>query len=281
MFNDASGIAACLDALLLQDYPRELLEIVVVDNGSIPPLTINGCAGTIARIVRCETPGAYAARNAGAKIATGDIFAFTDADCVPDPKWILEGVQALTDAAPTGIVGGDVTILAPSRRNGTSLYQYETGFQQRENIERKGFSATANLLCWRTQFDVVGPFEQSLYSGADREWGWRASKSGFSLTYCERARVATLPRVKLPDAIRQARRIAAGRRQLAARGLTWRGGSALEPHRTGISALKWILGRERLTWWERQRVLAAAVAIRLATAFEHIRLVLGGHAERR
>lgn len=281
VFNDAHGIAACINALLAQDYPRDLLDVIVVDNGSTPPITIDDHAAPIARLVRCEDPGAYAARNAGVRTATGTVLAFTDADCVPDPGWIAAGVRALVDVGPSGLIGGAVAMLPPTKRNGAGLYQYEVGFQQRENIEHKGFGATANLFCWREQFDTVGMFEQTLYSCADREWAWRAAKHGVTISYSDQARVATLPRTTLGGAIRQARRVAAGRRQLAARGLSWAGPLALAPHRGGIVALRWIAGLSQLSWWERLRVSAAAVAIRAATTFENLRLGLGGHAERR
>ncbi len=281
VFNDAHGISACVNALLEQNYPRNLLDVIVVDNGSTPPITIDGRAALIARLVRCDDPGAYAARNAGVRAARGNMLAFTDADCVPDPGWISAGVRALVDVGPSGLIGGAVAMLPPTKRNGIGLYQYEVGFQQRENIEHKGFGATANLFCWREQFDTVGMFEQSLYSCADREWAWRASRHGITISYADQARVATLPRATLGGAIRQARRVAAGRRQLAARGLSWAGPLALAPHRGGIAALTWIAGRNQLSWWERLRISAAAVAIRAATAFENLRLGLGGHAERR
>src|SRR5690606_316459 len=149
--------------------------------------------------------------------ATGDVYAFIDADCRPEISWVAEGVRHLISTAPTGIAGGEVIMLPPSRRNGISLYQYETGFLQRENIERKRFSATANMFCWKHQFELVGGFDSSLFSGADREWGLRASARGFRIEYCPRAQVHTSPRSTLQGAIRQARRVTAGRMQLAAK----------------------------------------------------------------
>ena len=34
------------------------------------------------------------ARNLGIEMATGELLAFTDADCVPEPLWIAKMVQA-------------------------------------------------------------------------------------------------------------------------------------------------------------------------------------------
>lgn len=281
VFNDPRGMTACLAALDQQDYPRDLFDVVIVDNGSCPPLEIEIPPLLSARQVTCATAGAYAARNAGAIAARGDALAFTDADCIPAPTWLTEGAKALVACGPKGIVGGEVAFLPPELRNGTSLYQFETGFQQQENIQTKGFSATANLFCWRGQFDAVGPFDQRLLSGADREWSWRAARHGCRIVFRAEACVYTRTRSTLRAAIRQARRVAAGRRYIAGHGLAWIGADALQPHRSAWNAISWILRRRDLSGWERVRVLAAAVAIRMATLLEYCRLALGGNAERR
>lgn len=280
VYNDPDGIRRMLDALAHQTY--DAMQVVVVDNGSKPPLVELACGHRDLKIVRCPTPGAYAARNAGSREADGDILAFTDADCVPAPNWVEEGVRHLSEDAPAPVVvGGDVLLDPPLRRTGTGLYQYVTGFQQQENIERKGFSATANLFCPADLFRSIGPFEERLFSGADREWSWRAIRRGVRLVHASSAVVRTTPRTTLAGAIRQARRVAAGRRHLDVLGLTWLGPDALRPHRSLPGAILWILTRTELSAAERARVLAAAAVIKLSTMLERLRLCIGGRPERR
>ncbi|MFD0478500.1 glycosyltransferase family 2 protein [Nonomuraea thailandensis] len=72
-----------LQGLARQTYPPELTEIIVVDNGSSPPLRLP--EGTAARLVRCERPGRAAARNAGLAEATGDVIHWLDSDVVLTP----------------------------------------------------------------------------------------------------------------------------------------------------------------------------------------------------
>ena len=279
VFNDESGLQACLNSLRAQTYRR--FEIIVVDNGSNPPIQLSSATYPFAiRLCICQTPGSYAARNAGVELASGDILAFTDADCTPAPTWIENGVAALLVTDRT-LIGGNVSFTAPLVGSGTELYQYETGFQQRENIEQKGFSATANLFCTRAQFLAIGPFDERLLSCGDREWARRAAKKGYRFIYIENAQVYTSPRTSLRGAIRQARRVVAGRAQLKNLELDHLGYLALQPHRTGCRAAYWIMTRPARTLVERLRMLAAAMAIRSATIFEGIRLRLGGAAERR
>ena len=42
VFNDLAGLLRCLDGLERQTYPASKIQVVVVDNGSTPPISING-----------------------------------------------------------------------------------------------------------------------------------------------------------------------------------------------------------------------------------------------
>lgn len=281
VFNDAAGVLSCLGALAGQTYPADRFEVVIVDNGSTPPLILPETFAFTVRVTRCETPGSYAARNAGVKAAAGKILAFTDADCIPRPEWIEQGVIRLSREGGRCIVGGEVRIVEPAERRGVSLYQFVTGFSQRENIEQKGFSATANLFCPVREFMASGPFDERLLSGGDREWAWRSARSGFRVVFEKHAVVETRPRTSLRAAIRQARRVAAGRKFLREHGLDHIGPQALAPHRSPLQSIRWILRQRQLSWWERIKVLQAATLLKGAGHIEAMRLHFGGSAERR
>jgi GT2 family glycosyltransferase len=67
----------------------------------------------------------------------------------------------------------------------TMLEAYESiyAYRQKEYIERQGFSGTGNLAMRREIYDSVGPFA-GIGVAEDREWGKRATKKGFHITYC-------------------------------------------------------------------------------------------------
>ena len=72
-----------LKSLAELDHPD--YEVIVVDNrpADAPPADLEG-----ARVVREPRPGASAARNRGASVATGEIIAFTDDDVQAHPGWL-------------------------------------------------------------------------------------------------------------------------------------------------------------------------------------------------
>ena len=252
-----------------------------MDNGSDPPLVLDGHYPFAARMLREPQPGSYAARNTGAAAATGELFAFLDADCWPEGEWLARGVDAMLAHGGQRLVGGEVAFATPGRTTAVALYQQITGFGQASNVRDKGFAATANLFCTRAQYELVGPFDTRLLSGGDREWCWRAHARGYRVEYQPNAIVHTLPRSDLAGAIRQARRVTAGRSMLGQLGLAHIGDHALRKQRSAWRSLTWLLGRDDLRLRDRIRVLAVAGLIHAATWVEQVRLALGTQAERR
>jgi GT2 family glycosyltransferase len=187
-----------LAALAMQDYPAELLEIVVVDDGSpLAPRVPDGV-----RLVRQEDLGfrAAAARNHGARESTGDIICFLDADTSPEPGYVRE-ITRLPALAPDVVTVG-------RRRHAdftTSTAPGVTGAEDRELPAPRwlddAYEASGNLLaadnrsyryiisavltCSRALFEEVGGFDETFqsYGGEDWEWAHRAWLSGALLAH--------------------------------------------------------------------------------------------------
>ncbi|MGY0652268.1 glycosyltransferase [Luteimonas sp. A537] len=281
VFNDVAGVARTLEGLSRQSWPVDLIEVIVVDNGSQHPVRLHSEHPFHVKVIRCQTPGSYAARNAGAAVAQGDVLAFTDADCVPCEHWLERGIASLDAGEGKWAVGGDVIFAPQDSPTGVALYQMVTGFGQEGNIRDKGFSATANLFCTRDQFKTVGPFDERLLSGGDREWAWRANTHQIDMTYQPDAVVYTEPRSSLHGAIRQGRRVVAGRAGLRKLGLAHIGDAAVAKQRSSLQSAIWILKNRQLGYWDRLRILTVATFIHGAAVFEGVRLRLGGKPERR
>jgi GT2 family glycosyltransferase len=76
-------------ALDRQTYPSQLLSVVVVDDGSDPPLRPPAAHRVRVEMARQERSGfgIARARNLGAELASGDILIFLDSDMIPEPQW--------------------------------------------------------------------------------------------------------------------------------------------------------------------------------------------------
>jgi cellulose synthase/poly-beta-1,6-N-acetylglucosamine synthase-like glycosyltransferase len=98
----------CLDAVLALDYPR--YDVLVADNGSsdgTPDAVRERSAGTNVDVAVVTIEGPVGAvRNRAAALAQGEIVAFTDSDCLPQPGWLTAGVKPFADDERVGVVCG-------------------------------------------------------------------------------------------------------------------------------------------------------------------------------
>lgn len=217
--DDAVRLATCLDALEAQDWSPEGFEVIVVDNNSTVSPADVVAARPHARLISCPTGGSYAARNAGWREARGDIIAFTDSDCVPDPRWLTAGVGALTKGERIGLVAGriDVTVREPRRPHPVEAYEQLHGFPQRRYATALNFGATANVFTWRHVLEAAGPFDADLRSGGDKEWGARVHAAGFDVVYSSAASVRHPARTTVGQLRRKLVRVLEGEVELRAR----------------------------------------------------------------
>lgn len=185
-YRDLKGLNLCLEALARQTW-SEPFEIVVADNNS--PEGEAAVAAAIAgraKLVVVTEKGAGPARNGGVAASSGEILAFTDCDCVPEPQWLEEGMGALQRA---DFVGGGVRVLVEDPKRVTPVEAFERvfAFDMRRYAEQEGFAGSGNLFVSRRVFDAVGGFRAAV--SEDRDFSWRAAAAGYRLAYCDDARV--------------------------------------------------------------------------------------------
>jgi GT2 family glycosyltransferase len=198
-YHDLHGLELCLAALQSQTFPRDEVEIVVGDNNS--PEGEEAVATAIAgraRLVVIRERGAGPARNGAAAVARGDILAFTDSDCVPEPGWLAEGVAALNKH---DFVGGKVRVLVDdmARMTSTEAFERVFAFDFKDYILNKGFTGSGNLFCARSLFNSVGGFRSVV--SEDVEWSHRARAMGFTLGYAPKAVIGHPARRTWPELV--------------------------------------------------------------------------------
>jgi glycosyltransferase involved in cell wall biosynthesis len=229
VLDEARRIEACLDALAAQrDAPA--FEVIVVDNGSqdsTPELVRRHIIGARLSVERARGP--YAARNTGIGEARGDIVALTDADCLPDERWLAEGAAAL---AATDLAGGRIIQMPSPVPTVWERYDRATYLNQEQFVSHQGFAATANLFVKAAVFAAAGRFVPELTASGDLEFGRRATGSGFRLVYASQATVLHHPRTTLRGTWALHRKLGMGFSELARHGMRarpWRDEALLIP----------------------------------------------------
>jgi GT2 family glycosyltransferase len=85
-YNAERTMEPCLASLEQLNYPD--YEVIVVNDGSTDRTLEIAERFPYARILSQPNKGLSVARNVGAEMATGEIVAYTDSDCVADPDWL-------------------------------------------------------------------------------------------------------------------------------------------------------------------------------------------------
>ena len=199
------ALALTLAGLERQTYPKELFEVIVVDDGSDPPLELVEPARLQLKVIHQEDLGfgLARARNNGARAASGEILAFLDCDMVPEAGWLAAHARwhhAACDAVSLGFrrhveVAGINAQAVRDRPDSLAEVFAGRPAQSPQWIERRmartddladgtediyrvvtggNFAASAGF------FRAAGRFDDSFtqWGDEDIEFGWRAHALG-------------------------------------------------------------------------------------------------------
>ncbi|MGH2443642.1 MAG: glycosyltransferase family 2 protein, partial [Chloroflexota bacterium] len=185
--NRAAHLRVLLAALEAQDYPRH--EVVVVDDastdGTVSVLAAWEQEGKVVLRQRASG-GGYAARNRGWKAARGEIIAFTDDDCVPQPGWLPALVAAFW---------GDPEIIGVQGRTMVGAGEVTPFTHQIEQLHGGPPYRTCNIAYRRSMLEQVGGFRDDLRWYADNILGLDALRLG-KLAFAPEAVVHHPPRAR-------------------------------------------------------------------------------------
>ena len=206
-FEAPDALSLTLAGLAGQDWPRALFEVVVVDDGSEPPLELPALpvsAPLDVKLVRQARRGfgLARARNAGARAAAHPILVFLDGDVIPESGLLAAHARwhhAVSDALTLGfcayVSAAGIDCGAVRHRPGTLAELFAGRPFDRPWLERHMartgdltsghddlFRAVTghNLGVSRAFFEAVGGFDESFarYGGEDTEFGYRVQMQG-------------------------------------------------------------------------------------------------------
>jgi len=202
-------LRACLEALAGSDLPRSAFEVVVVDDGGRVPLDalVRSFESRLAvSLRRQEGSGPACARNTGARLASGELLAFVDDDCLPSPSWLGELARACR-STPHCLVGGrTVNALESNLCAGASqlLIDYLFGYFNSEP-EGARFLTSNNMAVPRQGYLEIGGMDESFPRAAaeDRDLCDRWRAKGWPVAFAPNAVVSHAHRMTFAGFLRQ------------------------------------------------------------------------------
>jgi glycosyltransferase involved in cell wall biosynthesis len=217
-----ASLRRCLEGLFRVDYPPDRLEIVVVDDGGgiAPGLRAGLPPEPVLRFATQENRGPASARNRGARLAEGQVVAFTDDDCRPQPAWLAALVAGLVEE-PAALVGGGVVNALPdnicaqaSQDLVAFLYEY---FPRGRAL--LPFFTSNNIACRREALLHLGGFDETFRfsAGEDRDFAERWQAEVGALRFRPGALVDHFHDLTLPRFLRQHHYYGRGAMHLARR----------------------------------------------------------------
>ncbi|MCZ7568453.1 MAG: glycosyltransferase [Ardenticatenaceae bacterium] len=239
--NAANTIGDTLWALRRQTIPAGEIEIIVVDDGSTDA-TAAVAKALGARVLTQSHAGPAAARNAGARAASGALLLFTDADCVPAPDWVTKLTAPLADPDIAGAKGVYTT---DQRAAVARLVQieYEEKYARLAARRDIDFIDTYSAVYRRDIFLAAGGFDESFRAASveDQEFSFRLVQAGYRLHFAPGARVAHRHVETLPAYARRKYRYGYWKALLLRRHPGRIAGDSHTP-RTQLVHMAWLLG---------------------------------------
>ena len=169
MKNEIHYARRCLEALIRQNYQADLLEIIVVDDGSTDETP--GILAEYAKnypfvhVIRNgqDNTGKKSALHVGIQNSQSEILMFTDADCLPQPDWVSAMIRNFQPE--TGIVVGFSPVIDPANSllgKALLLDSMASGIVAAGAIANKSAITCAgrNLAYRRAVYDQVNGFQK-------------------------------------------------------------------------------------------------------------------------
>lgn len=162
--NGAKWIERKIESLLASDYPRDLIEILFISDGSTDDTEkiLGSYRDSRVRLLRLPAGGKATALSHGIQAASGEIIVFTDARQEFDPQALQRLIACFADPC-VGVVSGELYIRKGyhSQENNTGLYwRYEKAIRKNQSRINALSGATGSIYAMRRE--LAGPIPSDI-----------------------------------------------------------------------------------------------------------------------
>jgi len=187
--NEQHYIAKSLDALIANDYPKDKIEILVIDglseDGTREVLQSYARKYPFVRVLENPSRVTPVAFNIGIRQAKGDMILIMSAHAVVPPDYVSRCIQHSLEYDADNVGGVRLTKPADNSLFARAIaYSISHPFAAGTAVYRTGAKSirwvdTVFGGCYRKQvFDRIGLFDERLAKGQDREFNVRLGKAG-------------------------------------------------------------------------------------------------------
>jgi glycosyltransferase involved in cell wall biosynthesis len=182
--NDLAGLRDCLRSLLNQDHSP--LEIIVVDDGSSAGIAnaISAEWSAVVRVVAFEHAGPAAARNAGARVASGEVLVFCESDATYPPTYVSEICKPILTSYDNEVVAASNVGRRIMAEGGGLGHRYaRLLYAAVDDAIRSGVRKTGAWAYEAAWFKASGGYRNDLFIGEDMELAERVVLEGRVVAY--------------------------------------------------------------------------------------------------
>ena len=174
-FNREHQLSKLLAAIGKLNADSPSFEVIVVDDGSVPALSVRKEVYEYPlAVIRQGNAGPAEARNKGAAKARGDYLIFIDDDCLPYPNWLMGFDEFCTKEHDLLLGGYTINGLENNLYSQATQHLVDFLFEHYHPCDHiGGFFPTNNMLVPRVLFHSLNGFNSSLRYGEDREFCYR------------------------------------------------------------------------------------------------------------
>ncbi len=190
--NRPDKLADTVAALRQQTLPATDYEILVMDDGSTPPVVLMGeIENPTCCVIRLEGVERSAARNAGAAVAQGELLVFVDDDISVGRDFLASHLQAHIEW-PEALLVGAITL--PCEALTTPFGRFRQKLEQQGVTHKRGitnlrnFCTAQNMSIARQYFFKLTGFDTEIVSGEDQEFALRHTGSGQQIIFLPEAK---------------------------------------------------------------------------------------------